>query len=102
MEELVLLKSDKDILSFTWNENDYSNHYVVYIIDDNFNYIPYKDLDINYLDINKEELKDYIGLKIEYVYIDKKQKKRLVISSSKPFLFNNTLELDNDKNNGGT
>ena len=94
MEELVLLKSDKDILSFTWNENDYSNHYVVYIIDDNFNYIPYKDLDINYLDINKEELKDYIGLKIEYVYIDKKQKKRLVISSSKPFLFNNTLELD--------
>ncbi len=86
----VLVNNDKK-LAITWNENDFANRYLITLIDYDFNSFPYKEIDNNFIEINKKELKKYHALKIEYILREEELDKDTLIG------YSNILELHKEK-----
>ena len=86
-EDLKIVKDTDEEITLTWNTNDLANRYNVLLLDSDFNSIVYKEIETNYITIDKTKLNNIIGLKIEYLKYNEELNKSFVVGNSNTYLF---------------
>ncbi len=93
MKAQIMYEND-EFLFITWEKDSNANRYYVSGMDNNFNYEIIKTLDTNSALLKKEDIKQYLNIRINYIFYDEKINQDILVNQSNE-IYMNKRELDN-------
>ena len=81
-KQLKIIDNNNEYLKLIWDENPLTNKYIVIGLNNLYNYEEIIRTNKNIITLKKEDLKDFIEIKIQYILEDKDTKKDLVIDTT--------------------
>ena len=91
VNNIFILSEDNNYLVIGWQHISIANHYTLVGMTDNFVYEKICDINDNFIKLNKNDIKKYIKLKVDYILDDKNLNKQIVLDSTNEFEISDKL-----------